>query len=133
MIPEGEGRRTGLEVAIVGLAGRFPGADDVAAFWRNLIEGVSSVVDLSAEELIARGADPAKVADPAWVKAAAEVSGAELFDARFFDVAPREAEVLDPQHRLFLEACWAALEDAGIDPARDRRPIGVFAGSSASS
>src|SRR6185436_16800506 len=62
-----------------------------------------------------------------------EVSGADLFDARFFDVSPREAEVLDPQHRLFLEACWAALEDAGIDPARDRRPIGVFAGSSVSS
>ena len=129
----GEGSRTGLEVAIVGLAGRFPGADDVAAFWRNLIAGVSSVVDLSTEKLIARGVDPARVADPSWVKAAAEVSGADLFDARFFDVSPREAEVLDPQHRLFLEACWAALEDAGIDPARDRRPIGVFAGSSVSS
>ena len=128
----GEGTRTGLEVAVVGLAGRFPGAEDVQGFWRNLIAGVSSVVDLSPEDLISRGADPARVADPRWVKAAAEIAGADLFDARFFDVAPREAELLDPQHRLFLEACWSALEDAGIDPSRDRRPIGVFAGSSIS-
>ena len=129
----GEGTRTGLEVAIVGLAGRFPGAEDVEGFWRNLIAGVSSVVDLAPEDLIARGADPAQVADPKWVKAAAEITGADLFDARFFDIAPREAELLDPQHRLFLEACWSALEDAGIDPSRERRPIGVFAGSSISS
>ncbi len=128
----GEGTRTGLEVAVVGLAGRFPGADDVASFWQNLIAGVSSVVDLSAEELIARGADPAVVNGSRWVKAAAEIGGADLFDARFFDIAPREAEILDPQHRLFLEACHAALEDAGFDSSRDPRPVGVFAGCSVS-
>ena len=124
-----ERRFNGLEVAVVGMAGRFPGARDVDELWRNLVAGVESVRRFSDAELDAEGV-PAEVRrEPGFVAAGAVLDDVERFDARFFGYGPREAEILDPQHRLFLEWCWQALEDAGCDPRRDRRPVGVWGGT----
>jgi amino acid adenylation domain-containing protein/non-ribosomal peptide synthase protein (TIGR01720 family) len=118
---------TGLEVAIVGMAGRFPGAGDVGSFWRNLRAGVESITFFSEEELIAAGIDPGMLADPSFVKARPVLDDADCFDAAFFHYTPREAELMDPQHRLFLECCWAAMEDAGQVPGTAL--AGVYAGT----
>src|SRR5579862_9768305 len=116
-------------VAIIGMAGRFPGAAGIEGFWQNLEAGVESITFWSAQELRAAGVAEELLADPAYVRARAVVDGAELFDAVFFDLNPREAEVIDPQHRLLLECAWEALEDAGHDPRRFPGPVGVFAGA----
>ncbi|HKI06704.1 MAG TPA: amino acid adenylation domain-containing protein [Thermoanaerobaculia bacterium] len=118
-------------IAIVGMAGRFPDAPDVAAFWSNLRQGKEAIRFFSDEELLAAGVDPAALAQAHYVKARGALDGIEFFDAPFFDVAPREAELIDPQHRLFLECAWHALEDAGYDPGRFPGEIGVYAGVSA--
>ncbi|MDP9120250.1 MAG: polyketide synthase, partial [Acidobacteriota bacterium] len=112
------------------MAGRFPGAPDLAQFWRNLCEGVESISRLTPEQLAAAGVDPALAADPSYVPAAALLPGTDLFDASFFQYTPRDAELLDPQQRLFLECAWEALEDAGCDPERLAGTIGVYAGAS---
>ena len=98
-----------LEVAIIGMAGRFPGADSIEAFWRNLRAGVESIRDLSDDELRAAGVDPATLADPRLVRRAADLRGADRFDAALFGFTPREAELMDPQFRVFLEDSWTAL------------------------
>jgi len=116
-------------VAVIGMAGRFPGAADVSELWANLCAGVESIRPFSDEELIAAGVPRARLESPGYVKAGAEIEGIDLFDADFFGFTPREAEVLDPQQRLFLEHAWQALEDAGYDPARASGPIGVYAGA----
>jgi phthiocerol/phenolphthiocerol synthesis type-I polyketide synthase E len=114
-------------VAVVGMAGRFPGAPDLDAFWSNLKNGVESITRFSPEELDA----PAELLhDPRYVKARAILPGVDLFDADFFGIHPREAEYTDPQHRLLLETAWQALESAGCDPERFAGAIGVFAGCS---
>ncbi|MBV9110008.1 MAG: type I polyketide synthase, partial [Gemmatimonadetes bacterium] len=123
-----EDARTGLEIAVVGMAGRFPGADDVESFWRNLRDGVESIVHLSRDELIAAGVDPALADHPGFVPARGELRGADELDAGLFGLTPRDAEILNPQHRVLLEVAWSALEHAGYDPARVERPVGVFAG-----
>ncbi|HEX2091512.1 MAG TPA: polyketide synthase, partial [Longimicrobiaceae bacterium] len=128
----GPGERTGLEVAIVGMAGRFPGADDLHAFWRNLRDGVESITFFTREELLEAGADPAVLDDPAFVPARGVLRAADELDAELFGLTPRDAEVLDPQHRVLLECAWAALEHAGYDPARVDGPVGIFAGSGTS-
>ncbi|HYO12152.1 MAG TPA: condensation domain-containing protein, partial [Thermoanaerobaculia bacterium] len=117
------------EIAIVGFAGRFPGAGDVERFWENLAAGVESVTTFRREEMAAAGVEPALLDDPAYVPARAVVEGAELFDAELFGYSPREAEVMDPQHRLLLEHAWEALEHAGYDPRRYDGLIGVYAGA----
>ncbi|MCL4267591.1 MAG: SDR family oxidoreductase, partial [Anaerolineae bacterium] len=122
----------GAEIAIVGMAGRFPGADDVGKFWQNLRDGVDAITDFSDEELLAAGVDPQTLQDPNYVKAGAVLSDIEGFDAAFFGLTPREAQVLDPQHRLFLEAAWNAIESAGYDTATYRGAIGLFAGAAMS-
>jgi len=119
-------------IAIVGMAGRFPGARDLGEFWRNLRGGVESVRFLSREEMARLGAPAAAVDDPAWVPAVALPDGIDEFDAPFFGISPREAEILDPQHRLFLEACWAALEDAGQVPDAPAGVTAVFGGATTS-
>ncbi|HEV3456784.1 MAG TPA: SDR family NAD(P)-dependent oxidoreductase, partial [Thermoanaerobaculia bacterium] len=119
----------GNGIAIVGMAGRFPGAGDIERFWENLAAGVESITFFTAAELLAAGVDPERVADPAFVPARAVVAGGELFDAALFGFTPREAEVIDPQHRLLLECAWEALERAGYAPHRFAGPIGVFAGA----
>jgi phthiocerol/phenolphthiocerol synthesis type-I polyketide synthase E len=117
-------------IAIVGMSGRFPAADTLDAFWRNLSEGVESISFFSDEEALAAGVSPAHLRDPRYVKARAIVEGVELFDAGFFGYNPREAAIMDPQQRLFLECAWEALEHAGYDPATYTGLIGVFAGAS---
>jgi non-ribosomal peptide synthase protein (TIGR01720 family) len=124
---------SGFEIAIVGMAGRFPGARDVDQFWRNLRDGVESIAVLSDEELTAAGVDAASLSNPDYVKAAARLDDIDLFDAGFFGITPREAEIMDPQHRLFLETAWESLESAGFDPARCPGAVGVFGGTSTNS
>lgn len=121
--------RTGLEIAITGMAGRFPGAGSVEAFWRNLRAGAESISFFSVEELIADGNDAEEVRDPAYVRARGALREVDAFDPAFFGYSPREAQVTDPQHRLFLECAWEALEDAGYDPQRCALPVGVYAGA----
>ena len=120
-------------VAIIGMVGRFPGAGDVEAFWRNLREGVESLTQLSDEDLAAAGVDRELVSKPGYVKAGFLLEGVELFDAAFFGFSPREAELLDPQQRLFLECAWAALEQVGYVSESFQRSIALFAGAGASS
>ncbi|ARU62784.1 polyketide synthase [Tumebacillus avium] len=116
-------------IAIIGLAGRFPGAADIGQFWQNLRDGVESVTWLSEEELLRAGRDPELVQDPHYVKAAAMLDGADRFDAAFFGYNPREAETMDPQQRLFLETAWTALEHAGYHSDAYDGLISVFAGA----
>ena len=115
-------------IAIVGLTARLPGAKDVEQFWKNLCEGVESFTTFSDDQLLAAGLDPELIRDPNYVKAGVLLEGIELFDARFFGYTPREAELIDPQHRLFLECAWEALEDSGYQP-EDSLRVGVFAGA----
>ncbi|QNK68496.1 type I polyketide synthase [Variovorax sp. PAMC26660] len=122
---------TGLEIAIVGMAGRFPGADDVDAFWRNIRDGVESVSTFTDEQLRERGVPQALLDDPDYVKAGVLFEGFDQFDAGFFGYTPREAENLDPQQRVFLECAWASLEHAGCDPERWPGKVGVYAGEGA--
>src|SRR5262249_35064365 len=118
-------------IAIVGMAGRFPGARDVAEFWRRLLAGDEMISTLRDEQLRAAGLNVAEVSeDEAYVRRRGLLDRPEHFDAAFFGISPREAEVMDPQQRVFLEECWNALEDAGCDPARFAGAIGVFAGMS---
>lgn len=121
----------GVEIAIIGMAGRFPGAADVEAFWQNLCAGKEAVSFFTDEALQARGVPAALCSDPDYVKAGMILEGADQFDAGFFGYSPREAEYLDPQHRLFLEAAWEALEHAGYEAASWPHPIGVYAGTGA--
>ena len=116
-------------VAIIGMTGRFPGAQSVDELWQNLRDGVESIAFFSDEELLSSGIDPAVLRDPHYVKAGAVLKDVELFDAAFFGFTPREAEITDPQHRLFLECAWEALESAGYDPERYKGSIGVYAGT----
>ncbi|WP_412179946.1 type I polyketide synthase, partial [Variovorax paradoxus] len=125
------GEPTGLEIAIVGMAGRFPGADDVDAFWRNIRDGVESIRRFSDEELRAQGVPQSVLEEPDYVKAGVRFEGFDQFDAAFFGYAPREAETLDPQQRIFLECAWSSLEHAGCDPERWQGKVGVYAGEGA--
>jgi amino acid adenylation domain-containing protein len=123
-------RSLSREIAIIGLAGRFPGARNVQEFWRNVCEGRESVSFFSPEELQSAGISPIVLADPNYVPAKGVIDDVELFDAQFFGINPPEAEVMDPQHRIFLECAWEALEDANCDPLTYEGAIGVFAGAS---
>jgi acyl transferase domain-containing protein/acyl carrier protein len=117
-------------IAIIGLAGRFPGAKNITEFWQNLCDGVEAISQFSDEELIAAGVDPSLVNNSNYVKAGAVLEDIDLFDANFFGFNPKEAEMTDPQHRLFLECAWEALEDAGYDAQRCESRVGVYAGAS---
>ena len=122
--------RSGFEIAIIGMAGRFPGARNVGEFWRNLRDGVESISFFTDEELRSSGIDPSLVDDPNYVKARGIVEDAELFDASFFGYSLREAQIMDPQQRLFLECAWEALEHSGYDSQQYQGAIGVYAGVS---
>jgi len=108
---------------------RFPGAKDVDTFWQKLREGKELIAFLTDAELEPSGVDPANLADPNYVKAASLLDNIDMFDAAFFGLTPREAEVMDPQQRLFLECAWEALEHAGYDGEGYKDPVGVFAGA----
>jgi amino acid adenylation domain-containing protein len=114
-------------VAVIGMAGRFPRAGDLEQLWQNLCDGVEAISFFSEEELAAAGVRRELLADPAYVRAAGVLEGADLFDAEMFGVPPREAEIIDPQQRILLECAWEALEQAGY--AGTRRRVGVFAGT----
>src|SRR5262245_13506253 len=116
-------------IAIVGMACRVPGAGDVDQFWRNLVDGVESVTWFDRDHQLALGVPVAELDDPAYVPAAPVLDGYDELDAAFFGLSPREAQVADPQHRLFLELAHTALEHAGCDPATYPHAIGVYAGT----
>ncbi|WP_437094841.1 SDR family NAD(P)-dependent oxidoreductase [Streptomyces sp. enrichment culture] len=120
---------TNADIAIVGMAGRFPGAGSVDEFWELLSEGREGITRFTGEELAAAGIPAALREDPAYVPAHGVLPGVDLFDTAFFELTPAEAEVTDPQHRLFLETCHAALEHAGWDPARYDGLISVYGGA----
>jgi len=119
----------GTSIAVVGMAGRFPGARDIREFWRNLRDGVESISTLDDEQLIAAGASPADLGNSEYVRAAAILDDIDRFDAAFFGLSPRDAAIMDPQHRLFLECAWEALENAGWCADEFAGRIGVYAGS----
>lgn len=115
-------------IAIVGMACRFPGANTPEEFWKNLAAGIESTTRLTDEELREAGVEAHKIRDPSYVPVASMIDDMEGFDARFFGYTPREAEIRDPQGRLFLEACHTAIEDSGHDVARLDGQVGVFGG-----
>ena len=119
----------GTEIAVVGMAGRFPGAQDIETYWRNLRDGVESVTFYTDEQLREAGVPEALLRNPNYVKSGAPLDEMDKFDASFFGFGPRDAAIMDPQHRNFLEVAWEALEHAGYDPERFNGAIGVFGGS----
>ncbi len=116
------------DIAIVGMAAHFPGADSIETFWENLRNGVESIQRISDEDLLASGEAPHLLKHPDYVPFTAPLDGFDRFDAEFFGLSPKEAAIMDPQHRQLLEIAWEALENAGHPPERFPGPIGVFAG-----
>ncbi|MCU1294587.1 MAG: amino acid adenylation protein [Bryobacterales bacterium] len=116
-------------IAIIGMAGRFPGASTPEAFWKNLVAGVESIERFAPGELEVSPSDPA-LSKPNYIRARSILRDVDLFEPEFFGIYPTEAEFMDPQHRVFLECCWEAFENAGYDPARISGLAGVFAGCS---
>ena len=116
-----------LDIAVIGMSGRFPGAPDLRQYWANIRDGVESITTLSDATLAGQGVDPAMLRDPHYVKVASMLDGVEMFDAGFFGYSPKEAELMDPQGRLFLECAWEALESAGYPPTSYPGAIGVYA------
>ena len=121
---------TGSDIAIIGMAGRFPGAGNLDDFWQNLCNGAISICTLSDEQMRQAGVADCELADPCYVKVAALLDGADMFDAAFFGYSPREASYIDPQQRVLLECAWEAMEDAGHSACAHPCPVGVYVGSS---
>jgi len=116
------------DIAIVGMAVRVPGASTPEEFWNNLVNGVESVKQYSDEELLARGVSRELLANPDYVRAGMPLQGYDQFDPEFFGFSPKEAAILDPQHRQFYEVAWEALERSGHPPEKFDGAVGVFAG-----
>jgi len=123
----------GSEIAIIGMACNFPGAKSIDAFWNNLRNGIDSITNFTDEQLLASGVDPEALHNSNYVNARAVLDDVELFDPTFFGFSPRETECMDPQHRLFLECVWNAIEAAGYDAESYKGAIGVYAGASMNS
>lgn len=121
-------RAQAAPIAIIGMSGRFPGANDLDEYWANLANGVESIAILSQEDMRAAGIPEHISKLPGYVNASPVLDKVDEFDAQFFGFSARDAALTDPQHRLFLETAWQALEDAGHDPARFPGAIGVFGG-----
>ncbi|HEX6747469.1 MAG TPA: beta-ketoacyl synthase N-terminal-like domain-containing protein [Longimicrobium sp.] len=124
-----DGGLTGTEIAVVGMAGRFPGAESLDELWSLVAEGREGIRDFSDDELLAAGIPRALLDDPAYVRRLGVLRDIDRFDAAFFGYVPREAEALEPAHRVFLECAWEALENAGCDTARFPGAVGVYAGA----
>jgi acyl transferase domain-containing protein/acyl-CoA synthetase (AMP-forming)/AMP-acid ligase II/predicted O-methyltransferase YrrM len=118
------------DIAVIGMACRFPGANTPAEFWHNLQQGIESITEFNEAEVLANGIDATSATDPHYVKASPLISHVEDFDADFFGYSAKEAMWMDPQHRLFLEVTWEALEDAGYNPLTYDGAIGLYAGAS---
>ncbi|ASZ13663.1 hybrid non-ribosomal peptide synthetase/type I polyketide synthase [Chitinophaga pendula] len=121
---------TGLEVAVIGLSGKFPKADNIKQYWDNLVNGRDCVSDFTEEEIIEEGEDIVLVKDPMYVKSNACLENKQFFDAAFFGYRSHEAELMDPQVRLFHECCWEALEDSGYSTEHTNRKIALYASGS---
>jgi acyl transferase domain-containing protein len=118
------------DIAIIGMAGRFPGAKNLEEFWHNVRNGTTCITTLSDDQLREAGVDDGTLADPCYVKAAPLLDRADTFDAAFFGYSPREAAYIDPQQRVLLECAWEAMDDAGHSKRAHPYPVGVYAGSS---
>lgn len=130
MLDETEGTDTSLDIAVIGMAGRFPGADNIQEFWDLLKNGIEAITWFRDEELLASGVDPDLINNPNYIKSRCIINDEDKFDAKFFDFFPREVEIMDPQHRIFLETCWIALENAGYNADLYEGLIGLFGGVS---
>ncbi|HEX5708652.1 MAG TPA: polyketide synthase, partial [Pyrinomonadaceae bacterium] len=119
----------GTEIAVIGMAGRYPRSKDLDEFWAHLRDGDELISFFTDEEVLARGVDEEVLRSGHFVKAAVLLEGMEMFDAPFFGFTQREAALLDPQHRLFLEIAWEALENAGYNPDAYDGLIAVYAGA----
>ena len=115
-------------IAVIGMSGRFPKAGNIKEFWQNLVDGMECVSFPTYEEMLESGVDVSELNHPNYVRAGCFLEDIELFDAAFFGISPKEAEIMDPQHRIFLETAWQALEDAGYNPETYEGEIGVYAG-----
>lgn len=124
--------RTALEVAVIGMSGRFPGAKNISEFWNNLKNGVESISLFTDQQLIEADVDPDMLKNPNYVRARGVLQDIEYFDASFFSYIPAEAGIMDPQMRFFHECAWEALEDAGYAPDSYNGLIGLYAGASPS-
>ncbi|WP_071189197.1 type I polyketide synthase [Trichormus sp. NMC-1] len=118
------------DIAIIGMAGRFPKANNLDAYWQNLREGVEALTEFTDTDLQAQGVDAQLLNNPHYVKAGFVLEDVESFAASFFDYSPREAEIMDPQQRIFLEVAWEALENAGYNTETDQEQISIYASSS---
>lgn len=123
----------GNEIAVIGMAGRFPQANDINEFWHNLVNGKECISFYSNQDLEEAGIDPQLLQQPNYIKAKGEIDRLDGFDASFFGINPKDAELMDPQHRMMLECAWAALEHAGYNPLGCGSSVGVYAGKSMSS
>ncbi len=115
------------DIAVIGLSARLPGASDINKFWDNLCNGVESITNFSDEEIIKEGVEPELLNNPHYVKAWGVLEDVDKFDAKFFGYNPREANILDPQQRIFLEEAWKALEISGYVPEKFNGLIGIYA------
>jgi acyl transferase domain-containing protein/thioesterase domain-containing protein len=118
------------EIAIVGMSGAFPGAETIHEFWDNLLSKKECISTLTNEELTRAGVLPSEYQNPNYVRRGGFLKNAGCFDNEFFKISPREAEIMDPQHRVLLQQSWLVLEDAGYIPDEVQVPVGVFVGSS---
>lgn len=121
-------RDTSRDIAIIGIAGKFPGANSIAQFWENLVDGKETIKTFDRDDLIKAGLPPELADNKNFIARRGVIDDVEFFDASFFSYSPREAELIDPQQKLFLECSWSAFEDAGYDPMRCTRSVGVFSG-----
>ncbi|HQT20565.1 MAG TPA: SDR family NAD(P)-dependent oxidoreductase [Polynucleobacter sp.] len=121
--------QTSNDVAVIGMACRFPGANDLETFWTNLVNGVESISRFSAKQVLKEGISPSVAEHPNYITASPTLSDVKGFDAEFFGYSAKEAELMDPQHRLFLECCWEVFEDAGYDPITYDGVTGIYAGA----
>jgi len=127
-LPDNNNRDVAEDIAIIGMSCRLPGASNTEEFWKNLHDGVESRYEVTAEDLIAAGLDPKLLDDPNYIPICMPLDNVEDFDAEFFGYRPREAELMDPQQRIFLESAWSAMEDAGYTPSHCHMQVGIFGG-----
>ncbi len=120
-------------IAVIGMSCRFPGAKNIDEFWNNLKNGIESITEFSDEDMINAGANQSEINNPDYVKAGFILEDEDLFDASFFGYSPKEAGIMDPQQRLFLETAWKSLEDGGYAIDQYNGSIGIFAGARMSS
>jgi phthiocerol/phenolphthiocerol synthesis type-I polyketide synthase E len=126
--PGQSGSVNGMEIAVIGMACHFPGAKNIEQFWENLRNGVESISFFSDKQLLDSGVPATSVNDPKYIKAYGALDNIDMFAAAFFGFTPREAEMMDPQHRAFLECAWESIDNAGCDPGTYPGAIGVYAG-----